>query len=184
MSHGAPSRLHRRRYDILGHCRFLTFSCRHQLPLFTNDAIKRAFTARLAKVRSTHAVSIVAWVIMPEHVHLLLHPDVSEAPMSRVLSALKRPFAEEVLHRWRSLDAPILHRITDTKGHARFWERGGGYDRNVTTSTELVEKINYIHFNPVRRGLVETPADWAWSSARWYAGLTEGPVKIDRVWGI
>jgi putative transposase len=59
----------------------------------------------------------------------------------------------------------------------RFWQPGGGYDRNITSSETLLAMIEYIHANPVRRGLVARMEDWEWSSARWYAGIR--PVKIE-----
>jgi putative transposase len=63
--------------------------------------------------------------------------------------------------------------------HFRFWQRGGGYDRNLWSKDEIVEKLEYVHNNPVRRGLCKTPADWYWSSAAHYAGLGESPVPIE-----
>ena len=59
----------------------------------------------------------------------------------------------------------------------RFWQPGGGYDRNITSSETLRAMIEYIHANPVRRGLVATAEEWEWSSARWYAGMR--PVKLE-----
>ncbi len=85
----------------------------------------------------------------------------------------------QILDRWRTLEAPILPRLLDSNGHSHFWQRGGGYDRNIVTESELFEKVEYIHQNPVRRGLVKRSTDWPWSSARWYAGDRSGPVTID-----
>ena len=62
----------------------------------------------------------------------------------------------------------------------RFWQRGGGYDRNIWSSKEMEEKVVYIHRNPVKRGLVEQAADWEWSSARWYNGARDSIIKVDR----
>jgi REP-associated tyrosine transposase len=64
----------------------------------------------------------------------------------------------------------------------RFWQPGGGYDRNITSIEALRAMIDYIHANPVRRGLVARPEDWEWSSARWYAGLR--PVKLEMAQGV
>ena len=61
----------------------------------------------------------------------------------------------------------------------RFWQAGGGYDRNIIDEKTAWKVIDYIHLNPVRRGLVERPEDWEWSSARWYAGLRPVPLEID-----
>jgi putative transposase len=59
----------------------------------------------------------------------------------------------------------------------RFWQPGGGYDRNITSIETLHAMIDYIHANPVRRGLVTRAEDWQWSSAGWFAGMR--PVKLE-----
>jgi putative transposase len=172
-------RVHRKRFEIEGQPRFLTFSCYKQLPLFTNDATKQAFVDCLAETHEKHKVKLLAWVIMPDHVHLLLVPDLPESSMPTVLRSLKQSFSQRVVNRWIELNAPILQRITDARGIRRFWQRGGGYDRNICTDEEFFEKIEYIHNNPVRRGLVEFALDWPWSSARWYAGECAGILEMD-----
>lgn len=149
------------------------------MPLFNHDLIKGVFIAQLGVMRQRLDVSLYAWVVMPEHVHLLLMPPLPGVTVTQVLHALKRPVAAKVLQRWRQLDAPILRRIVDKHGQEHFWQRGGGYDRNITSMGELEEKIRYIHDNPVRRGLVHCAADWRWSSARWYESGDGCGVPID-----
>ena len=117
---------------------------------------------------------------MPEHIHMIIVSTQDEWPIPRILVAIKQPVAQSVVRRWRGLDAPILDRITASDGRVRFWQAGGGFDRNVRDLDELTREIEYIHRNPVRRGLAKEPTDWAWSSARWYAGITEGQIPIDR----
>ncbi len=85
-----------------------------------------------------------------------------------------------MIARWRELDAPILARITDSRGRYRYWQRGSGYDRVLLTDDAIRNTIRSIHRNPVRRGLVDTPEDWAWSSTRQYRDDREGQVPIDR----
>src|SRR3954469_2256208 len=113
----------RRRHETPNDARFLTFSCVHRLPLFSNDKIKQAFVERLALTRAALGFKLLAWVIMPEHVHLMIFPDHGVAAMPRILTSLKRPFAEAVLARWRGLNAPILDRIW-SDGRVRFWQPG------------------------------------------------------------
>src|SRR5262249_17301291 len=55
-----------------------------------------------------------------------------------------------------------------------FWQSGGGFVRNIVEPRTLMAMIDCIHMNPVRRGLVERPTDWKWSSAGWYAGVNRG----------
>lgn len=120
---------------------------------------------------------------MPGRVHMIPVPGPGH-PVRRVLAALKRPFADAVIGRWRELGAAALHRITDEHGRSRFWQPGGGFDRNVRDQTELCREITYIHENPVERGLAARPTDWPWSSALWYSGRREGALSIDRPWDV
>jgi putative transposase len=119
------------------------------------------FAAQLETVRQRLGIRLYAWVLMPEHFHLLLLPNLPETPLSRILHALKQPLARRV--------------------GRRLWQPGGGYDRNIYSNDELFEKARYIEFNPVRRGLVQRVEAWAWSSARWHMGDESGPVRIDEM---
>ena len=82
------------------------------------------------------------------------------------------------------LTAPSwLERLTvtnaDGTSERRFWQVGGGYDRNIIEPETAWNVVTYLHLNPVRRGLVERPEDWEWSSARWYAGTRPVPLEMD-----
>ncbi|MEZ6242724.1 MAG: transposase [Phycisphaerales bacterium] len=170
-----------KRHEVGGHARYLTFSCFHRLPLFENPRIRDAFADQLFLARSRLGFKLLAWVVMPEHVHVLVLPDPPRVTVSAVLMAVKRPLSAKVLERWRELDAPILERVRDGSGRERFWQAGGGYDRNVFSAEEVFEKIRYIHENPVRRGLVGREEEWEWSSARALRGLGTRWGEIDRV---
>ena len=73
----------------------------------------------------------------------------------------------------------------DGRAEHRFWQQGGGYDRNMFERETIGASVDYLHNNPVRRGLVVQPTDWPWSSARFYAGWTDVPLRMDPVsgWG-
>src|SRR5690606_29172863 len=86
----------------------------------------------------------------------------------QILNRMKLPFATQVLARWRELNAPVLDRVRDRSGHPHFWQKGGGYDRNIRNPGELRRQIDYVHTNPVKQNLAAQPVDWKWSSARWY----------------
>jgi hypothetical protein len=75
---------------------------------------------------------------------------------------------------------PALTVLRGTPAERRFWQSGGGYDRNITSPRTLLAAIDYIHLNPVRKGLVEQAADWQWSSARHYQGGIS-PAPIDPI---
>lgn len=177
----AESRRTLKRYEIPGNLRFLTFSCYRRLPLIQNDAVKAAFVDQLSHLRGHLAFELFAWVVMPEHVHLLIRPNLPEVTVTRITAGLKRPMSQRVLERWRELDAPVLTRIQDARGKAHFWQRGGGYDRNLVTPQEVDEKVHYIHDNPCRRGLVERAEDYRWSSMRRFEGIEDLGPELDPI---
>jgi putative transposase len=115
---------------------------------------------------------LLAFVFMPEHVHLLILPRQPETAMGSLLHALKRPVAYRIKQRLAAVDATLLNELTirerPGKTTFRFWQEGGGYDRNITEWDALVVAADYIHANPVRRGLCRTAAEWKWSSFRFY----------------
>jgi len=170
-----------KRIEQENHARYLTFSTYHQLPLFNNDQIKDAFVNQLQSTREKTGFHLLAWVIMPEHVHLLIWPKLPEYPVSKVSWTIKRNFAKHVIKRLHELDADILKELKTPNAQTRFWQRGGGYDRNIHSQDEINEKISYIHMNPVRKGLVEQAEVWTWSSAMWYAGIRDGSIPIDQI---
>jgi putative transposase len=120
---------------------------------------------------------------MPEHVHLLLFPESPEYEIARIRTALKAPVTSKALRFLRRTGPDFLDKLKDAQPngtvHYRFWQRGGGYDRNVVQPSTLPSMIDYLHHNPVRRGLVERPTDWVWSSARFYAGMRPVPLEMD-----
>jgi putative transposase len=174
-----PLRKRLRRHEHTHHLRFLTFSTYSRLPLLSNPKIRDLFAQHLRQTREKHGFHLYAWVVMPEHVHLLIWPRLPDDPVSVLLHSLKHPFSLEVLARWRQLKAPVLQRLKTSQDKYRFWQHGGGHDLNVYSQAKIAEKIEYTHWNPVKRGLAQTPEEWAWSSARWYAGERDAEIRID-----
>jgi putative transposase len=100
--------------------------------------------------------------------------------MSRFLQHLKEPVARKARCFSEGQRASLARAPAGTRmaaAAASFLAAGVGYDRNITTAAALRALTDYMHANPVRRGLVDKPEDWEWSSARWYTGLR--PVKIE-----
>ena len=133
--------------------------------------------------RRKHAFDVWAYVIMPEHVHLLIFPSEEVYSIADILLDIKRPVARRAL-RYVGEHAPdFLDRMMDEQPSGlvqhRFWQRGGGYDRNVVGARTIHDTIAYIHANPVRRGLVESPKGWRWSSAGFYDGHDDVPLVPD-----
>lgn len=159
-----------KRREGFQHARFLTFSCVSRLPLFHRSVTKDRFVASLLEVSVASAVTLDAFVVMPEHVHLLIRPDPDGVGVGEFLRKLKAPFGRRVLANWREDRPEAIRRITADGGTLRFWQPGGGYDRNICSEDEYAEKYGYIHGNPVKRGLVRRVGDYRWSSA-WDGGV-------------
>lgn len=124
-----------------------------------------------------------AYVFMPNHVHLLVHFGRAEYEIDHVLREIKWPVSRKALAFLRQTSPDWLAKLQTQRGQKteyHFWQRGGGYDRNITEPATLEKMIEYIHLNPVRKGLVERAADWKWPSAQWYS-RAKGPIPIDPV---
>ena len=152
------------RYQDQGCLHFITFSCYRRMRLLDLPAAKQTFERTLERVRVWYGCYIVGYVVVPEHVHLL----ISEPERSKLSVAIQ-----------------MLKQITSQKLRAkhlpRFWQVRY-YDFPVWSEAKRIEKLRYIHRNPVKRGLVESPEDWRWSSFVHYAMGTEGVVEIESQW--
>jgi len=172
----------RRKRNDNGQPRELTFSCFRGHRFLEKVCTREWFLKALELARQRWPVDLWAWVIMPEHVHLLVSPHESQLKLGKFQGYIKEHTARPAIQ-WLEKNSPaFLHRITVQEGtvtRRRFWQSGGGYDRNVEQERTLESMIEYIHLNPVRRGLCERPEEWEWSSARWYAGIRPVRVEID-----
>jgi putative transposase len=170
----------RRSVNAQGHAFELTFSCYHGFQFLNKDRTRQCFVEALEEARRKLPIDLWAYVIMPEHVHVLVYPRGDEAVVGKIRRQVKEPVARRAIQFLEASAPDWLQRITVREGQRtrrRFWQPGGGYDRNGIEIRTVHAMIDYIHHNPVRRGLVERATDWEWSSARWYAGML--PVKID-----
>jgi putative transposase len=162
------------RENTPGDAHALTFSCFKNRPFLHRDRSRRWLLDALAKARDKHGFELWAYVVMPEHVHLLIYPLRDVYSISGILLDMKRPVARQAVRFVRAQAPGFLKMMRDEQPNGevayRFWQRGGGYDRNLVNTKTVHATIDYIHANPVRRGLADTPEDWPWSSARFFAG--------------
>jgi putative transposase len=136
----------------------------------------------MAATRARLGIQIGAFVVMPEHVHVLVRCPEGVS-VSGVLGSLKRPVSARAKAWLVEHEPEWIDRLTVVQGKRRvfrFWQAGGGFDRNIWEQRTLAEVVEYIHTNPLRRRLVERPTDWVWSSARFWAGM-EGVLEMDRI---
>jgi putative transposase len=139
----------------------VTFSCHDRLPYLDTPKTRDLFEDALQKIHRRYEFDVIGYVVMPEHVHLLL-----AEPGRELLAAALQALKLSVVRRCKQRP---------------FWQQRY-YDFNVFTEDKRREKLGYIHWNPLRRGLVDKPEDWRWSSCRYYQTGEQGRVKIDSSW--
>ena len=134
------------------------------MKLLDTPAARETFEDELERTRRWYGCYVTGYVVMPEHVHLLIsEPERKELPV--VVQMLKQNTS-------RQMRVP---------GLPRFWQ-ARYYDFPVWSEEKRIEKLRYIHRNPVARGLVERPQDWQWSSFLTWATGSEGRVEIECSW--
>ena len=164
-----PHRKTVRHFDLPGDAHFLTFSCFHRMPLLSKDRTRKWFIEALENAREKYNFHLWAWVIMPEHAHLLIYPRGDGADLTAsILADIKRPVGQRAIAFLVDRNSLFLERLTvrnKRRMYHRFWQAGPGQDHNIYDADTAHRVIEYIHNNPVRRGLVSRPEDWYWSSA-------------------
>jgi putative transposase len=182
-----PSRL--KRQDEPGHVHFLTVSCFRRRQFFRHDNVKLAFINAMRRVRAKYPIRWIGYVIMPEHVHLLVLPQAAASeeitPISRVLHDLKgfsghdgKQALRAVWRDRRGLGTSALDAWATGPDPKPFW-KPRGYDFNVVQYEKLLEKLDYLHANPIRRGLVDRAEQWRWSSYRFYELDDDSLIPMD-----
>jgi len=171
-----------RRYNEPGHAHSLTFTCFHGQQFLSRDRTRQWLVDAIGRARRLHQFHLWSYVIMPEHVHLLIWPTRPNYKIESILNSIKRSVSGKALIYVRRVAPAFLKHLEDRQPngvvHYRFWQRGGGYDRNVTEPTTIWAEIDYLHANPVRRKLCQYAIDWRWSSAAWYHS-GDGPLAMD-----
>ncbi len=169
-----------RHYNNLGTTRFITFSCYHRYKLLNDDKIKQIFIDQLNSIRKEYEIKIYGYVIMPEHVHLVLHPP-DNLELGKIIGYLKGLTAKAALDYLRSRKSDVLEKlqiVRESELQVAFWQKRC-YDHNCRTSQTTREKIEYCHKNPVKEGLAQSQEDWRWSSYNWYMGAENIPLIMD-----
>ncbi|HZQ69468.1 MAG TPA: transposase [Terriglobales bacterium] len=180
-----------RRYFGAGHLHFITSSCYHRYPWLGSPERRDLLLDVLERMRQRYSFVVVGYVVMPEHFHLLIS-EPQEVTPSVVVQAIKLSFVQRLSidadnsptsrkkrEKWGTPAKPCGPPAEIPGGTPRhIWQRRF-YDFNVWTDHKRIEKLRYIHRNPVKRGLVAAPEDWAWSSFRAYAFGEVGRVRVN-----
>ncbi len=175
-----PERRPRRRvYDEEGHSHYLTFSCCGRRKLLNQDRCKRIVIHYLEECRAELDGLVFGFVIMPEHLHALVRLP-QKGRLSLFKQEWKRRSSVALIRYLESCRSPLLKYLTAEDGSHAVWTPKQ-YDFNIWSRGKAVEKLDYIHDNPLRRELVQAPCDWAYSSARWYRDRRSVGVKLTHI---
>jgi putative transposase len=173
----------------LNHLHYLTTSTYRRARLFDAESLKRHLVGTLAELRWELGFRIVGYVLMPEHLHLLIWPS-ELANLSQIMQKLEGRAARFVLKSLRqNLQSPWCQKMLERlklpatvhdEATYRVWQRRF-YDMNIWSDQKRLEKLNYMHNNPVKRGVVREPGEWPWSSWRFYYLNDASIIAMDRV---
>lgn len=165
-----------KRFDIENYCHFVTTKTHHNVKIFNKEENTELFLRVLFEVRQKLNFSLIGFVIMPDHLHLMVVPDRRNT-ISDVMRHLKGRFAR-LYNKSRRINSADYGKkvIVDRTGNlspsrANIWQESF-YDHVIRNEQELLEKLNYIHNNPVTAKMVAKPEDYKFSSA-------SGTYKID-----
>lgn len=177
---GTEARKRIRHKEIPGHARALTFSCHGRKPLLRDERVCALLGDSITRACERHAWRVIAFVFMPEHVHLLVRQERADHRSPPDMPALLRAIKQSASYRYRRM-------MSGSEADHSLWLAGPGYDRNITMKKSLDAAIRYIHANPVRRGLCASPGEWLWSSWRqWHepkAALAHASIpRVHRDW--
>jgi putative transposase len=163
-----------KRYYGQDHLHYLTCSCYHRQPWLATPRRRDTFLQILEETRQRYGFVVVGYVVMPDHIHLLISEPERGTP-STVMQVVKQRYARSVLR--REMRISVQSELwPDSEEHV--WQRRF-YDFNVWSARKRIEKLRYMHRNPVKRGLVLEAEQWEWSSFRSYAYQEVGRVGVN-----
>ena len=160
-----------RRYFIPNAIYFITSVTHNRQPVFRNPVNIRIFFETLSIVQTHYPHDLQAYVLLPDHFHFLIKPE--DRTISQIMQSFKRNVTLNV-KKYHKLECKV------TLWQHRF------YDHVIRNHADYEKHFHYIHYNPVKHGLVDRPEDWEWSSYRYYIekGLYDigwGYGEIDRL---
>jgi putative transposase len=167
-----------KRYCGKGDLHYITFGCYHRLKLLRSVRARNLFVRTLDEVRRKYAFRLVGFVVMPDHVHLLIGEGEKANP-STVIHGLKLRVSKRMRRRKKRAPGQMSFAFPEVWA-PQFWQRRF-YDFNVYSARKIREKLEYMHRNPVTQKLVQDPIDWIWSSYSAYSGRGTPMIAIDFV---
>jgi REP element-mobilizing transposase RayT len=161
---------------------YITAVAKDRLPVFRTDAIKIITCNALDEARNSAGFSIYAYVIMPDHLHAITDATLKPSQVLRFINGIiSRRVIDHLKEHGHNASLQKLRHETKERAYSySLWDHHSNVF-SITSEDMLMQKVNYIHQNPVRAGLVEKAEDYRWSSVRWWKGcpLEDEPLKVD-----
>lgn len=158
---------------------YVTTVTYNRVKIFNDETACQIFTDCLNELRSIHPFKLIGYVIMPDHVHLILNP--IECDISLIMRKLKGKSAKLILDHLREENKPLnsLELNIQDRNLAVWLKDFSSID--LSSHKFIRQKLGYIHMNPIRAGLCDHPAKWKWSSYRAYLPHqpSEVPLEMD-----
>lgn len=152
------------------------------MPLLKDDRVCEIVVETIEEVRRVHSFKLLAYVIMPEHLHLIIVPR-EETKVGYVIGEIKRISSRRIHKELEAKNSDLLPSLQVTRDGRQkyaFWQRRC-FDYNCRTEESVWDKIECCHDNPVSRRIARSQEEWMWSSYRWYLGHRDVPLRIDSV---
>ncbi|MEK6692732.1 MAG: transposase [Nitrospirota bacterium] len=176
----------RNRWNYSGYPYFLTTTTVNRVNIFKNNSHFDVLCKSLTFCRKKFSCRLLAYCLMPNHIHLVLWPDQKTA-VSDFMRDFKKYTSVQIrklLEQQEEIGHLAMLRINaqGMRGQVfKLWQ--SRFDDLVLTNLKTIKtKINYIHENPVRKGLVLKPEDWFYSSARDYLLIRTSATQVDSIW--
>jgi len=161
-----------KRVEFSDSVRFITFGCFRERPYLNQPGAKSILIRHINLARKKHGFKLLAYVFMPNHVHILIYPR-KETHIGYLIREIKSKMARQFFSNQEKI--PGSTRV--------FWKRRC-FDRHCVNAAKIKNIIDYIHSNPIRKGLVRRLEDYKWSSYNWYRGRRNVPITIDDEFGV
>ena len=162
---------------------YITVVTKNRLPVFKTDQMKAVLCRAIDEARTSAGFLVFAYAIMIDHMHLLTSRPTTTSNVLRVLKGLTARRVIDYLkgNNYLASLSKLEHQERDRSHRYSLWQT----EKNVLpifTEGMFMEKVNYIHQNPVRAGLVDRATDYRWCSARVWQGcpLEAEPLLVDK----
>jgi REP element-mobilizing transposase RayT len=160
--------------NLPGALHFVTGNFLDRIPVFKQEACCQSFIDNLATFLNEWPCKLIAYVLMPDHLHMIVNP--KDGRIKEFTGKLKSVVAREITKTARGIDFKL-----DSEGSLHVWQES--FKATPLWSAWMIwQKINYIHANPVKAGLVKSAKDYRWSSFQAIYSGSEKPLKIDQEW--